>query len=152
MKPRYPGMILFTGLLLFFQGCSEQKGIFELFSGTVPRMEITGAEGSRYTDPQTLFLNVKGQVAEVNGVVYPLDMISDDQERIRVRLLRRSFERKAVVSRLVDFQVTGIPPGPARERQVEVTLRAKKESLTIYAVEKETGTPVKIRTILFIGE
>ncbi len=49
-------------------------------------MEITGDEGSRYTDPQTLFLNVKGKVAEVNGVVYPLDMISDDQERLSYRV------------------------------------------------------------------
>jgi molecular chaperone DnaK (HSP70) len=77
---------------------------------------------------------------------------SENQERIRVRLLRRSFEGKAAVSRLVDFQVTEIPPGPAHERQVEVLLRAKKESLTIHAVEKETGTPVKIRTILLVGE
>jgi molecular chaperone DnaK (HSP70) len=84
--------------------------------------------------------------------MFHLRTSSDNQERIRVRLLRRSFERRAVVSRLVDFQVTEIPPGPAGERQVEVTLRAKKESLTIYAVEKQTDTPVKIRTILFIGE
>ena len=77
---------------------------------------------------------------------------SENQESIPVRLLRRSFDRTAVVSRLVEFQIIDIPPGPAGERQAEVTLRAKKESLSIYAVEKETGAQLKIRTILFVGE
>jgi molecular chaperone DnaK (HSP70) len=77
---------------------------------------------------------------------------SENQERVRVRLLRRSFNGRATVSGLGDFQIVEIPPGPARERLIEVTLRAKKDSLSIYAIEKETGAQLKIRTILFIGE
>jgi molecular chaperone DnaK (HSP70) len=77
---------------------------------------------------------------------------SENQERVRVRLLRRSFSGRATVSRLGDFQIIEIPPGPARERLVEVTLRAKKESLSIHAVEKETGAQLKIQTILLVGE
>ena len=76
---------------------------------------------------------------------------SENQKRISVRLMRRSFSGTAVVSRLVDFQIVGIPPGPARERMIEVILRAKKESLSIHAVEKETGEHLKIRTILLVG-
>jgi len=77
---------------------------------------------------------------------------SENQERVRVRLLRRSFSGRVTVSGLGDFQIFEIPPGPARARLIEVTLRAKKESLSIYAVEKETGADLKIRTILFVGE
>jgi len=77
---------------------------------------------------------------------------SENQERVRVRLLRRSFSGPITVSELGDFQIIEIPPGPARERLIEVTLRAKKDSLSIYAVEKETGAHLKIRTILFVGE
>ena len=77
---------------------------------------------------------------------------SENQERVRIRLLRRSFRGPGIVSGLGDFQIVEIPPGPARERLIEVTLRAKKESLSIYAVEKETGAHLKIRTILFAGE
>jgi molecular chaperone DnaK (HSP70) len=77
---------------------------------------------------------------------------SENQERVRVRLLRRSFNGPATVSGLGDFQIIEIPPGPAGERLIDVTLRAKKDSLSIYAVEKETGAQLKIRTILFVGE
>ena len=77
---------------------------------------------------------------------------SENQERVSFRLLRRSFSGPAAVSRLGDFQVIEIPPGPAGERLIEVTLRAKKDSLSIYAVEEETGARLKIRTILFVGE
>ena len=38
---------------------------------------------------------------------------SDNQERIRVRLLRRSFSDSATLSGLADFQIIEIPPGPA---------------------------------------
>ena len=77
---------------------------------------------------------------------------TENQERVRVRLLRRSFSDLSTTSGLADFQVIEIPPGPARERLIEVTLRAKKDSLSIYAVEQETGAHLKIRTILFVGE
>jgi molecular chaperone DnaK (HSP70) len=77
---------------------------------------------------------------------------SENQERVRVQLLRRSFSGREIVSGLGDFQIIEIPPGPAGERRIEVTLRAKKDSLSIYAIEEETGAPLKIRTILFVGD
>jgi molecular chaperone DnaK (HSP70) len=77
---------------------------------------------------------------------------SENQERAQFRLLRRSSSGPGTVSRLGDFQIIEIPPGPARERLIEVTLRAKKDRLSIHAVEEETGEDLKIRTILFVGE
>ena len=77
---------------------------------------------------------------------------SDNQKRFRLRLLRRSYAGRGTISLISDFQIIGIPPGPAGERILEVTLRAKKDSLTISAVEKETGTALTIRTVLMMGE
>jgi molecular chaperone DnaK (HSP70) len=77
---------------------------------------------------------------------------SDNQKRFRIRLLRRSYADGVAISRISDFQIIGVPPGPAGERIIEVTLRAKKDSLTISAVEKETGTALTIRTVLMMGE
>ena len=77
---------------------------------------------------------------------------SENQERLRVRLLRRSAAEHGAVSTLVDFQIIDIPPAPAHEHTIEVTLRAKKDRLSIYAVEEESGEYLAIRTILFAGE
>jgi molecular chaperone DnaK (HSP70) len=140
--------------VLILGSCASPKG------GTVVGVRSTPlGEGSLLLDdvgvmiPNEGFAPILARGCELpcRGAFY-LRTSSENQKRIRVRLLRRSFDGKAVVSRLVDFQVIEIPPGPARERQVEVTLRAKKESLSIYAVDKETGAYLKIRTILFVGE
>jgi molecular chaperone DnaK (HSP70) len=77
---------------------------------------------------------------------------SADQERIRIELLRRSFDRGVKISRLAGFEILEVPPGPAGQRVVEITLRAKKDLLTISAQEEETGAPLKIRTLLMMGE
>ncbi|MEA3461150.1 MAG: hypothetical protein U9R49_04660, partial [Bacteroidota bacterium] len=56
------------------------KGVYELFSGTLPRIEIPDGEGSRYTDPQSLFFTLKGNAIELEGEVYSIEEISDDEE------------------------------------------------------------------------
>ena len=76
----------------------------------------------------------------------------ENQERVSVRLLRRSSSGRETVSRLGDFQITEIPPGPAEAHLIEVTLRAQKNNLSIYAIEEETGVHLRIRTILFVGD
>jgi len=82
MKPRIVILTLSALLFLLFQGCNEREGVYELFSGSLPRIEITESEGSRYTEAQTLFLTLKGNAVEVAGEVYPLETISEDEERI----------------------------------------------------------------------
>jgi len=73
--------VLFASFLLLFQGCNNEKGLYELFSGTVPRFELPDGEGSRYTTPQSLFFTMKGNSVELDGEVYPIEITSDDEEQ-----------------------------------------------------------------------
>ncbi len=80
MKLRAFIPLLLVGFSLLFQGCKDEKGVYELFSGTLPRIEIPDGEGSTYTDAQTLFFTLKGNAVELEGEVYPIELISDDEE------------------------------------------------------------------------
>jgi len=82
MKLRALVPVLFTSFLLLFQGCNDEKGLYELFSGTLPRYEFADGDGSRYTSPESLFFTMKGNAVEVEGEVYPIAVISDDEESI----------------------------------------------------------------------
>jgi hypothetical protein len=82
MKLRPIILTLSAGLFLLFQGCNEQEGVYELFSGSIPRFEITEGEESRYTEAQSIFLTLKGDAVEVAGEVYSMETISEDQEKI----------------------------------------------------------------------
>ena len=78
MKPRIVILTLSVLFFLPFQGCNKQEGVYELFSGSIPRIEIAESEGSRYTEALTLFLTLKGNAVEVAGEVYPLETTSED--------------------------------------------------------------------------
>jgi len=71
-----------AGIFLLLQGCNDQVGVYELFSGSIPRIEISMEEGSRYTDAQTLFITLKGNAVELAGEVYPLNILSEDEQTI----------------------------------------------------------------------
>jgi hypothetical protein len=71
-----------AGVLLLLQGCNDQVAVYELFSGSIPRIEISMEEGSRYTDAQTLFITLKGNAVEFAGEVYPLETLSEDEQTI----------------------------------------------------------------------
>jgi hypothetical protein len=82
MKLRAIYPLLTAGFFLFLQACNDEKGIYELFSGTLPRFEIQDGDGYRYTSPATLFFTMKGNAVELNGEVYSIKETSDDQESI----------------------------------------------------------------------
>lgn len=82
MKLRAIIPVLFTSFLMFFQGCNSDKGLYELFSGTLPRFEIMDGEESRYTTPLSLFITMKGDAVELEGEVYSIQHSSEDEERI----------------------------------------------------------------------
>jgi len=86
MRPRIVFLSLLTLAFLLFQGCNEQEGIYDLFSGSIPRIEIPGDEGFGYTDAQTLFLTLKGDAVEFAGEVYPLKILSEDEEKINYQI------------------------------------------------------------------
>jgi len=82
MKLRAFFPILLAGIILLLQGCNDKNGVYELFSGTVPRLEIPDGEGSRHTAPQSLFFTMKGNAVELEGEVYSIEITSEDEEQI----------------------------------------------------------------------
>jgi hypothetical protein len=82
MKLRAIVLTLFTTLMMLFQACNDDKGVYELFSGTLPRFEIQNGQGTIYTNPQSLFLTMKGNAVELEGAVYPIEVTSDKEESI----------------------------------------------------------------------
>jgi hypothetical protein len=69
-------------MIMLFQACGNEKGVYELFSGTLPRFELADEEGSTYTSPQSIFLTMKGDAVEIEGEVYPIKPGSDNEESI----------------------------------------------------------------------
>ncbi len=67
MKLRALVPVLFASFLLLIQGCNDEKGLYELFSGTLPRFELPDGDGSRYTNPESLFFTMKGNAVELEG-------------------------------------------------------------------------------------
>ena len=75
-------LVLIAGLALTFQGCNDKKGVYELFSGTLPSIETTVDGEARYSDPETLFFTMKGNAVEVDGQVFPIRLLTEDAEMI----------------------------------------------------------------------
>jgi hypothetical protein len=75
-------LVLTAGLALTFQGCNDKKGVYELFSGTLPSIETTVNGEARYSDPETLFFTMKGNAVEVDGQVYSIRLLTEDAEMI----------------------------------------------------------------------
>lgn len=82
MRLRALARVLLTGTVIFFQGCNDEEGVYELFSGTVPRLEIRNGEQYSYTDPLSLFLTMKGDAVEVEGHVYSIKATSSGEDSI----------------------------------------------------------------------
>lgn len=82
MRLRACVMVLLTGTMIFFQGCNDEKGVYDLFSGTVPRFEIQEGEAYSYTVPLSLFLTMKGDAVELDGQVYTIKTTSSGEDSI----------------------------------------------------------------------
>ena len=82
MRLRAFVLVLLTGTLFFFQGCNDEKGVYELFSGTVPPFEIQNGEQYSYTNPLSLFLTLKGDAVELEGQVYAIKATSSGDDSI----------------------------------------------------------------------
>ena len=79
MKLRVIFPFLLTCLILLCQGCNSERGIYELFAGTLPRIEIPDGGQVRYTTPQSIFLTLKGDAVELEGEVYSIKRSSEDE-------------------------------------------------------------------------
>ena len=82
MKLRALVLVLAAGMALPFQGCNDRKGVYELFSGTLPSIETTQNGEVRHSAPETLFFTMKGNAVEADGEVYPIRLLTEDAEMI----------------------------------------------------------------------
>jgi len=76
----------------------------------------------------------------------------DDQDRLQIVLMRRPVDRRALVTRAGAFQIDEIPPGPAGQRAIDVTIRAKRNQISVFASDQETGESLPLRTVLMMAD
>jgi len=149
---RLPGAGLLAALCL--AGCAQMPGTIELGVGDPPL-----GSGALLADDLGLLV-ADGAFAPVlaRGCELPckgnfeMRTSSDDQQRFAVQLLRRAGRSPYGVSPVAEFQILDVPPGPAGSRSVEVTLRARKDRISIHARELSTETNLTIRTVLLAGD
>ena len=82
MKVRSLFPILVAGLLLLIQGCNEKETMNDLFTGTLPVIEISDGESVRFTTPRSLFLSMMYDAVELDGQLYPIERTTDDEDRV----------------------------------------------------------------------
>ncbi len=82
MKKQILISTLFIAILLLVQSCNEKESMHELFSGTLPSIEIRDGELVRYIQPKTLFIRILNDEAEVEEQLYPIQIELEDDEKI----------------------------------------------------------------------
>lgn len=73
---------LLLASFLLIQSCGKKETLNELFSGTLPTIEIRTGEELRYIEPKALFLRVMNDEVEVEGQLYPIGIEMEDEQRI----------------------------------------------------------------------
>lgn len=74
--------ILVMATLLTTQSCNDEAKLHELFSGTLPGMEIQKGESINYLKSKSLFVHILNDEVEVDGQLYPIKVEAEDVERI----------------------------------------------------------------------
>ncbi len=82
MKLRSLIPVLLVGIVLLVEGCNEKEALYNLFAGTLPIIEITDGADMRYTSQKSLFLSMMDDAVELDGEMYTIERISDDEEQI----------------------------------------------------------------------
>jgi hypothetical protein len=81
MKPGSIFFLMLTGLFLA-SGCSEKTAVNDLFSGTLPGLEILQDGEKSMTEPSSLFIRIMDGTIEFNGELYPVESSSENQDRV----------------------------------------------------------------------
>ena len=69
-------------ILLLVQSCGEKESLQEFFAGTLPNIEIRDGESVRYIEPKSLFIRILNDEAEVEGQLYPIERVLENEEKI----------------------------------------------------------------------
>ena len=70
-------------LAMFLSSCHEKEPINDLFSGTLPMLEISDGESTRLTEPRSLFINLMNNSVELDGQSYAVDRILEDETMVQ---------------------------------------------------------------------
>ena len=82
MKLRSLIPVFLVGIVLLAEGCNEKETINNLFAGTLPIIEITDGTDIRYTSQRSLFLSMMDDAVELDGKMYSIERLSDDEDQI----------------------------------------------------------------------
>lgn len=82
MKKQLVISSLFIAILLLVQSCNEKESMQELFSGTLPSLEIRNGESIRYIESKTLFIRILNDEAQVDGQLHPIEVLMEDDAMI----------------------------------------------------------------------
>lgn len=82
MKKQLVISSLFIAILLLVQSCNEKESMQELFSGTLPSLEIRNGESIRYIESKTLFIRILNDEAQVDGQLFPIEVLMEDDAMI----------------------------------------------------------------------
>ena len=56
--------------------------MYDLFTGTLPVMEVSDGESIRFSTPRSLFLSMMDDEVELNGQLYPIERTTDDEDLV----------------------------------------------------------------------
>ncbi|MGW8314603.1 MAG: dipeptidyl-peptidase 3 family protein [Bacteroidales bacterium] len=81
MKRNALSSAVLAGLLLL-AGCNGGSSVNDLFSGTLPAIEIQEEGETSSTQPKSLFVRLMNNTVEFEGELYPVEIALEDQNRI----------------------------------------------------------------------
>jgi len=85
MKKTVLFSIVASLLMAILPSCGDQESITDLFSGTLPVMELGQGDASSYSQAKSLFIRLMGEQVEFEGQVYPLELLSEDEFTMRFK-------------------------------------------------------------------
>jgi hypothetical protein len=68
---------------MFLSSCHQKEPINDLFSGTLPMLEISDGVSTRLTEPRSLFINLMNNSVELDGQSYAVDRILEDETMVQ---------------------------------------------------------------------
>ncbi len=75
-------MNIMAAALLLLNGCNQKESISDLFSGTLPMIQISGGESPSYCEPRALFIRLMDDEVELDGSWYPIERLSETGDTI----------------------------------------------------------------------
>jgi hypothetical protein len=80
---RHSILIILLGALLGMAACNQQESTRDLFSGTLPMLELPGDGPASFAEPKSLFVRFLDNELEFEGQVYALELLQETKTEKR---------------------------------------------------------------------